>query len=204
MNWEKENLENLQIPLLLEIACFPDGRINVRRGLSDLDEIVPDLADMYRLSDDERSARCDSDGRKVFRNVIQFVRQKLIENGEIAATANEFWAVNAKGMQRLRDSVVKMLNQIPSGKKLAALLTVRDENDQELLLSALRLVPEESLPTILRNCETQLQLFIAAVQNIPAADFEGFAVSAYEEIRDLLIEYHIAPFRGFSIATNPA
>jgi len=203
MNWEKGNLDNLQIPLLLEIACFPDGRINVRRGLSDLDELVPHLADMYRLSDDERSARCASDGRNVFRNVVQFVRQELIDNGEIDVMANELWAVNAKGMQRLRDSVVKMLNQIPSDKKLADLLVVRDENEQDLLLSALRRVPEESLPTILRNCETQQELFVAAVQNIPPALFGDFAVSASKEIRGLIVDYHIAPFRGFSFATNP-
>ena len=96
------NQEALKLPLLWAIE-MPGGRVWLP---GDLDDILEELADLFQVSQQDRTAtREPPDGRAPYnrwRKHVQSVRKKLLEDGDLSAPAWGVWAITEQGRCKVK------------------------------------------------------------------------------------------------------
>ena len=91
--------KRLEVPLLREIARF-GGAVETR---TQLDPVAADLAEEFSLSAAQLNARTRSGKAVVWKNRIRWVRQNLVDKGDIDGRERGVWRITKRGRKRVAD-----------------------------------------------------------------------------------------------------
>jgi restriction system protein len=99
--------KDIDIPLLKALAAM-GGKGAAREVYKAVDQLFP------QLTDADRSETLPSGGSR-WTNRIQWVRQALVDRGEVTSAGRGIWAITDKGRERLRRET-KSLHELPASQ----------------------------------------------------------------------------------------
>lgn len=92
--------KEIEMPLL-KVLLRRGGSVNMREHGK---EIYEELADFFKLSATQRTTMLHSTKTPVWNNRVQWVRQSLVQKGEIDGSVKGVWTITEKGKKRLSQS----------------------------------------------------------------------------------------------------
>ena len=123
------------MPVLWEIVTFDRGRIEMYS--EDLPLIVDRLADLYHLSEVERSEIHEKSKQKKFESDVRYAMDHLRDDdGALTNIQKVSWQITKKGLEFLRAFCARKLREL-SAIELREFFESKDENGQDLLLNAI-------------------------------------------------------------------
>ena len=92
--------KEIELPLL-KVLLRRGGSVNMREHGK---EIYKELADFFKLTSNQRTTMLHSTKTPVWNNRVQWVRQSLVQKGEIDGSVKGVWTITEKGKKRLSQS----------------------------------------------------------------------------------------------------
>lgn len=172
----------IQAPLLLSIAISPDGELDARR-----DRDIP--WNVQRLKTYCQKYSQTGDGSD-FRNEVEWAKKQLEMHGDLEVIPREFWRISNKGLIRLREIVLTLLDSLPLDR-IEKLLNVTTHDAEQWLLCVLRSLPSEELFDLVHSpgIRCYSSLLASAIKLVPSDQLGNVLLGVYEELLALMFEY---------------